>query len=79
MKQNIVHVALVVKDYDEAINFYVNKLKFEIVEDTFQSEQDKRWLVVAPPNSHGVTLLLAKASKPEHDERQYMFFNYTLF
>jgi len=65
MKQNIVHIALVVKDYDEAINFYVNKLKFELIEDTYQPEQDKRWVVVAPPNSSGVTLLLAKASKPE--------------
>ncbi len=62
MKQNIVHIALVVKDYDEAIDFYVNKLNFELIEDTYQAEQDKRWVVVAPPNSHGVTLLLAKAN-----------------
>ena len=48
-----------VKDYDEA-TIYVNKLKFEFIEDTYQPEQDKRWVVVAPPNSHGVTLLLAK-------------------
>lgn len=67
MKQNIVHVALVVKDYDEAIDFYVNKLKFELLEDSYQAEQDKRWVVVAPPNSHGVALLLAKASKPEQE------------
>ncbi|NIY82545.1 VOC family protein [Vibrio hepatarius] len=65
MKQNIVHIALVVNDYDEAIDFYVNKLKFELIEDTYQPEQDKRWVVVAPPNSHGVTLLLARASKAE--------------
>ncbi|EHD0099199.1 DUF3265 domain-containing protein, partial [Vibrio vulnificus] len=65
MKQNIVHIALVVRDYDEAIDFYVNKLQFELIEDTYQPEQDKRWVVVAPPNSHGVTLLLARASKPE--------------
>ena len=65
MKQNIVHLALVVNDYDEAIDFYVNKLKFELIEDTYQAEQDKRWVVVAPPNSHGVTLLLAKASNDE--------------
>ncbi len=65
MKQNIVHIALVVKDYDEAIEFYVNKLKFELIDDTYQPEQDKRWVVIAPPNSTGVTLLLAKASKPE--------------
>ncbi|RUO34804.1 VOC family protein [Aliidiomarina soli] len=65
MKQNIVHIALVVKDYDEAIDFYVNKLKFELIEDSYQPEEDKRWVVVAPPNSHGATLLLAKASKPQ--------------
>ncbi|TVK92870.1 hypothetical protein AYJ01_13575 [Shewanella algae] len=65
MKQNIVHIALVVKDYDEAIDFYTNKLQFELIEDTYQPEQDKRWVVVAPPNSHGVALLLARASKPE--------------
>ncbi|MBE8167580.1 MAG: VOC family protein [Shewanella sp.] len=65
MKQNIVHIALVVRDYDEAINFYVDKLKFELIEDTYQAEQDKRWVVVSPPNSNGVSLLLARASKPE--------------
>lgn len=65
MKQAIVHIALVVNDYDEAIDFYVNKLKFELIEDTYQPEQDKRWVVVSPPGSNGVTLLLAKASKPE--------------
>ena len=65
MKQSIVHIAIVVKDYDEAIDFYVNKLKFELVEDTYQPEQDKRWVVVSPPGSNGVTLLLARASKPE--------------
>lgn len=68
MKQGIVHIALVVKDYDEAIDFYVNKLQFELIEDTYQPEQDKRWVVVAPPNSTGASILLAKASKPEqHD------------
>ncbi|WP_125781192.1 VOC family protein [Pseudoalteromonas rubra] len=65
MKQNIAHVALVVNDYDEALDFYVGKLKFELIEDTYQAEQDKRWVVVAPPNSQGIALLLAKASKPE--------------
>jgi len=65
MKQNIVHIALVVDDYDDAIEFYVKKLGFELLEDTCQPEQDKRWVVVAPPNSQGVTVLLAKASKPE--------------
>ncbi|GHA16181.1 hypothetical protein GCM10008090_27480 [Arenicella chitinivorans] len=65
MEQHILHVALVVQDYDEAIDFYVNKLSFELIEDTYQPEQDKRWVVVAPPNSRGATLLLAKASKPD--------------
>ncbi|QFU22978.1 VOC family protein [Shewanella eurypsychrophilus] len=67
MKQSIVHIALVVRDYDEAIDFYVNKLKFELVEDTYQAEQDKRWVVVSPPGSSGVSLLLARASKAEQD------------
>jgi catechol 2,3-dioxygenase-like lactoylglutathione lyase family enzyme len=65
MKQNIIHIALVVRDYDEAIDFYVNKLQFELIEDTYQVEQEKRWVVVAPPNSRGATLLLARASSPE--------------
>ncbi|MEC4087926.1 VOC family protein [Pseudoalteromonas rubra] len=67
MKQNIAHVALVVNEYDEALDFYVGKLGFELVEDTYQAEQDKRWVAVAPPNSHGVALLLAKASKPRQN------------
>ena len=65
MKQSIVHVALVVDDYDEAIAFYTEKLHFTLIEDTYQPEQDKRWVVVAPPGSVGTTLLLARASKPE--------------
>ena len=64
MKQSIVHIALVVRDYDEAIEFYTKKLNFELLEDTYQPEQDKRWVVVAPPNSSGTTILLARASKP---------------
>lgn len=67
MKQSIVHIALVVRDYDEALEFYTKKLQFTIVEDTYQPEQDKRWVVVAPPNSTGTTLLLARASKPEQE------------
>lgn len=65
MIQSIVHIALVVKDYDEAIDFYTNKLHFTLVEDTYQEEQDKRWVVVEPPGSNGTTILLARASKPE--------------
>ena len=67
MRQSIVHIALVVRDYDEAIEFYTEKLNFELIEDTYQVEQDKRWVVVAPPGSSGTTLLLARASKPEQD------------
>ncbi|MGG4446298.1 VOC family protein [Brevibacillus sp. HB1.4B] len=67
MIQSIVHIALVVKDYDEAIAFYTQKLHFTLVEDTYQAEQDKRWVVVAPPGSVGTTILLAKASKPEQE------------
>ena len=67
MKQSIVHIALVVRDYDEAIEFYTKKLHFTLVEDTYQAEQDKRWVVVAPPGSNGTTLLLARASKPEQE------------
>jgi len=67
MKQSIVHVALVVRDYDEAIEFYTRKLHFEVIEDTYQPEQGKRWVVVSPPGSRGVTLLLARASKPEQE------------
>lgn len=65
MKQEIVHIALVVRDYDEAIAYFTEKLEFELVEDTYQPDQDKRWVVVSPPGSKGATLLLAKASAPE--------------
>lgn len=63
MIQTIVHIALVVNDYDEAIDFYTKKLHFELVEDTYQPEQNKRWVVVSPPGSNGTTILLAKATK----------------
>lgn len=68
MKQSIVHIALVVNDYDEAIEFYTKKLNFVLIEDTYQPEQDKRWVVVAPPGSIGTTILLAQPSKPEQAE-----------
>lgn len=68
MKQSIVHVALVVRDYDEALDFYTKKLNFTLVEDTYQPEQDKRWVVVSPPGSNGTTLLLARASKSEQEK-----------
>ena len=68
MKQSIVHIALVVRDYDEALDFYLNKLNFVLIEDTYQPDQDKRWVVIAPPGSNGTTLLIAKASKPEQEK-----------
>ena len=67
MIQALVHIALVVKDYDEAIHFYTKKLHFKLLEDTYQPEQDKRWVVVSPPGSNGTTILLAKASN-SHQE-----------
>jgi catechol 2,3-dioxygenase-like lactoylglutathione lyase family enzyme len=67
MKQSIIHVALVVRDYDEAIAFYCQKLHFTLVEDTYQPEQDKRWVVVRPPDSNGTTLLLARATTSEQE------------
>lgn len=69
MKQSLIHLALVVEDYDDALEFYTEKLHFEIIEDTYQPEQDKRWVVISPSGSQGATLLLAKASK----EEQYPF------
>jgi catechol 2,3-dioxygenase-like lactoylglutathione lyase family enzyme len=68
MNQTILHVALVVRDYDEAIAFFCKKLHFTLVEDTYQLEQDKRWVLVAPPGSNGTTLLLARAATPEQEE-----------
>jgi catechol 2,3-dioxygenase-like lactoylglutathione lyase family enzyme len=65
MNHAIVHVAVVVRDYDEAIEFYTKKVGFTLVEDTYQPEQDKRWVIVAPAGSGGTTLLLARATTPE--------------
>jgi len=66
MRQSLIHIALVVRDYDEAIAFYTQKLNFTLIEDTYQPEQDKRWVLVAPPGAAkgACCLLLAKASKP---------------
>jgi len=65
MRQSLLHVALLVRDYDEAIAFFCDKLQFTLIEDTYQPEQAKRWVVVAPPGSSGASILLARASKPE--------------
>jgi catechol 2,3-dioxygenase-like lactoylglutathione lyase family enzyme len=69
MKQSLVHVSLVVDDYDEAIAFFCDTLNFTLVEDSYVPEQDKRWVVVAPPGSNGASLLLARASSPEQATR----------
>lgn len=58
-------MSLVVRDYDEAIDFFVGTLGFRLVEDTFVAVQDKRWVVVSPPGSGECQLLLARASTPE--------------
>lgn len=68
MAQAIAHVALVVRDYDESIGFYTGVLGFELVEDTYQPAQDKRWVVVRPRGG-GASLVLARATS----ERQAAF------
>jgi len=67
--QSINLISLVVRDYDEAIAFFVETLGFTLVEDTYQPAQDKRWVVVAPPGSEGARLLLARATTAEQSER----------
>ena len=68
MKQSIVHIALVVREYDEALQFFTEVLDFTLVEDTYQPQQDKRWVLVAPPGSNGTLLLLARATTPEQQQ-----------
>ena len=65
MNQSIVHVAVVVNDYDAAIEFYTQKLGFDLLEDIYIAEQDKRWVLVSPPNSAGAAVVLAQASGSE--------------
>lgn len=69
MKQSIGLVALVVRDYDEAIAFYVERLGFSLIEDTPVEAQNKRWVVVAPPGAGGSRLLLARAVGDEQSLR----------
>ena len=68
MKQSIVHIALVVDDYDEAIKFYMEKLNFILIEDTVQSET-KRWVLVAPKGAEECCLLLARGVDEEQKSR----------
>ena len=74
MKQSLIHTALVVRDYDEAIEFFTKKLNFTLVEDIYQPEQDKRWVVVAPPGSKESTILLAR---PSNDNQKKYIGNQT--
>jgi catechol 2,3-dioxygenase-like lactoylglutathione lyase family enzyme len=67
MQQSIAHIALVIRDYDETLDFYIGKLGFRVVEDTYQPEQNKRWVVISPPGSSSTSLLLARASTPEQE------------
>ncbi len=69
MQQCLCLVALGVRDYDEALDFYINKLRFILIEDKAVPEQGKRWVVVAPPGSREARLLLARANNPEQEAR----------
>lgn len=67
MKQKIAHIALLVKEYDEAINFYTKKLHFDLIEDTILSDT-KRWVLIAPKGSTECALLLAKAANKTQEQ-----------
>lgn len=69
MRQSLSLVSLVVRDYDEASGFFVGKLGFVLIEDSFVPEQNKRWVVVGPPGGDGCRLLLARASTPDQEAR----------
>jgi catechol 2,3-dioxygenase-like lactoylglutathione lyase family enzyme len=68
MMQTLGHVALVVRDYDEALAFFTGTLNFKVIEDT-QLSEDKRWVLIAPPGSQGTSLVLARAATPEQVSR----------
>jgi len=68
MRQTLAHIALVVRNYDEAIAFYTRVLGFNLIEDT-DLGGGKRWVLVAPPGSSGTSLLLAQAASPEQASR----------
>lgn len=69
MNQSLGLVSLVVRDYEEALAFYVGKLGFTLIEDRPVPEQAKRWVVVSPPGNGGANLLLARASAPDQQTR----------
>jgi len=68
MQQNLVHIAIVVRDYDEAIDYYTRVLGFDLIEDEPRGP-GKRWVRVAPRGDHGASLLLAKAANEEQTSR----------
>ena len=68
MKQRLAHIAIVVNDYDEAIEFYTRKLHFTLIEDT-QLSDTKRWVLIRPRGSLECCLLLAKAANEEQKSR----------
>lgn len=68
MAQTLAHITLVVRDYDEAIGFFTEKLGFDLVDDTYQPEQDKRWVIVRPAGGNGCSILLARAAT-DHQAR----------
>jgi catechol 2,3-dioxygenase-like lactoylglutathione lyase family enzyme len=67
MRHSIAHVALVVRDYDEAIEYFTKVLDFVLIEDTHMEEQGKRWVRVSPRGARETSLLLARASNPEQE------------
>ena len=69
MTQSLAHIALVVRDYDEAIAWFTGKLGFTLLADQYQPEQDKRWVLVAPPGAAigSTSILLARAASPEQE------------
>lgn len=70
MQQSLGLISLVVRDYDEAIAFYVGTLGFTLIDDSFVPEQNKRWVIVAPPgDGGGAKLLLARAAGDEQSAR----------
>jgi catechol 2,3-dioxygenase-like lactoylglutathione lyase family enzyme len=68
MPASLIHIALIVRDYDEAIAFYTERMGFTLVEDSDQPDQGKRWVLIAPPGG-GTLLLLARAATPEQAAR----------
>ena len=64
LQQKIANIALIVANYDDAIEFYTQKLQFKLVQDV-NLDNGKRWVQIVPPNSNGTTLLLVQASTEE--------------